>query len=101
MALPVVYRDAARQDIVAAARQYEGHRRGLGAAFVSEVARIEAHIADAPGLYQSVEGEVRRAVMRRFPFGVFYIEEAARIVVLACLDLRQDPPAIGRAVERR
>jgi hypothetical protein len=62
MALPVVYRQAARREIVNVARTYEG---------------------------------------RRFPFGLFYLEEDQRIVVLACLDLRRDPEAIASTVTTR
>ncbi|MDP1839097.1 MAG: hypothetical protein Q8N31_15240 [Reyranella sp.] len=101
MPLLVVYRQAARRDIIDAARHYESERTGLGAAFVAEVGRVEGHIADAPGLYQVVDSGIRRAVMRRFPFGLFYVEEGERVLVLACLDLRRDPRALGEIVTRR
>ena len=99
--LSVVYRQAARRDIVRAAQAYEIERCGLARRFVEEVARIERHIIDAPALYQIVDGEIRRAVMRRFPFGLFYVEEADRIVVLACLDLRRDPLMLTDVLARR
>ena len=89
MGLPVVYRQAARREIVAAAREHETLRRGLGVSFLDEIARIEAHLSEAPRLYQHVVDDVRRAVLRRFPFGLFYLEEDRRILVLACLDLRR------------
>lgn len=101
MGLPVVYRQAASREIIAAARAYEGYRKGLGASFVNEVVRLEAHLSDAPGLYQMVLGEVRRAILRRFPYGLFYLEELERVVVLACLDLRRDPAAIRERIARR
>lgn len=78
MGLPVVYRQAARRDIIAAARDYDVQRRGLGAAFFDEIARIEVHISEAPGLYHHVVDGVRRALLRRFPFGLFYLEEDLR-----------------------
>jgi hypothetical protein len=101
MGLPVVYRQAARREIVHAARLYERHRRGLGNMFLDEIARVEGHISDGPRLYQRVVADVRRAVLRRFPFGLFYMEEERRIVVLACLDLRRDPGAIVSTVATR
>jgi toxin ParE1/3/4 len=99
--LPVVYRLAASREAIEAAREYERQRQGLGGVFLDEIARIEHHISDAPGLYQRVEAQIRRAALRRFPFGLFYLEEPDRIVVLACLDLRQDPQTIGGVVGRR
>ena len=101
MAPPVVYRQAARREIVNVARSYERQRQGLGGLFLDEIGRIEAHISDGPRLYQLVVGGVRRAVLRRFPYGLFYLEEEQRIVVLACLDLRRDPEAISAAVATR
>lgn len=100
MALPVVYRQAARREIVNVARTYEGQRKGLGRLFLDEI-RIKAHISDGPRLYQLVSNGVRRAALRRFPFGLFYLEEGQRIVVLTCLDLRRDPEAIASTVTTR
>jgi hypothetical protein len=99
--LPVVYRQAARGEILDAARSYERQRSRLGGLFLDEIARIEAHISDAPRLYQVVVDGARRAVLRRFPFGLFYVEEELRIVVLACLDLRRDPGAIAATITSR
>ena len=101
MGLPVVYRQAARREILDAARTYDDQRRGLGRFFLDEITRIEAHVSDTPRLYQLVGGDVRRSVLRRFPFGLFYLEEEQRIVVLACLDLRRDPEAIASMVTAR
>ena len=87
--------------MVQAALQYERQRRGLGGVFLDEIARIERHVAGAPGLYQLVEAPIRRATLRRFPFGLFYLEEWDRIVVLACLDVRRDPQMIEDIIARR
>jgi hypothetical protein len=45
MVLPVVYRQAARREILSAARIYEEQRRELGSLFLDEIARIETHIS--------------------------------------------------------
>lgn len=73
----------------------------MGSLFLDEIGRIEARISDRPRLYQLVVSGVRRAVMRRFPFGLFYVEEEQRIIVLACLDLRRDPDMIISSVATR
>ncbi|HYR67490.1 MAG TPA: hypothetical protein VEP47_15225 [Reyranella sp.] len=101
MPLPVVYRRAASIEILNTARRYELERPGLGTAFLDEVTRLEGHISDPPALYQIIDDEVRRAVLRRLPFGLFYVAEAERVLVLACLDLRRDPAALGDIVGRR
>ena len=101
MSLPVVYRQSARHEITDAAFRYERDRSGLAAAFVADVARIERLLMETPGLYQIVEGDVRRATLRRFPYGLFYLEETDRILILACVDLRRDPRTIMRLVRSR
>lgn len=101
MSLPVVYRLAASRETIEAAQSYECLRPGLGIFLLDELARIERHLSSSPGLYQIVEGQIRRAVLRRFPFGLFYLEEADRILILACLDLRRDPQALSDLVGDR
>jgi len=48
-------------------------------------------VAATPRAYQVIEGEVRRALLRRFPFSVYYIVESDVVVVLAVLHFRKHP----------
>jgi hypothetical protein len=38
-----------------------------------------------------LEGDVRRCLTRRFPFGVLYAVEPSGIFILAVMHLRRDP----------
>jgi plasmid stabilization system protein ParE len=38
-----------------------------------------------------VEGEARRVILRRFPYGVFYEIHGDEVVVLACFHSSRDP----------
>jgi toxin ParE1/3/4 len=49
--------------------------------------RIQAN----PNQYPVVHRNVRRALVRRFPYGVFYVVEGQRIVVLAVFHGSRDP----------
>jgi len=42
-------------------------------------------------MFARVHGEVRRAVVSRFPYAVFYRVEPKRVVVLAVLHMAGDP----------
>ena len=42
-------------------------------------------------MFASVHGEVRRALVSRFPYGIFYRVESKRVVVLAVLHTARDP----------
>jgi plasmid stabilization system protein ParE len=48
-------------------------------------------ISRSPEQYPVVHREVLRALMRRFPFGIFYIHEKERVVVLAVFHGSRNP----------
>ena len=66
MATRVIYKAAAEAEIEVAFKAYEEQRPGLGIEFLDELARIEGHLRANPALYQRIDGELRRAVLRRF-----------------------------------
>ena len=83
--------DAAAADIESAAVWYETRRAGLGGEFLRAVRATLAAIARNPNQYRVVRAEVRRAVVRRFPYNVFFVVDADHTAVLACLHFRRDP----------
>ena len=91
MAATVLYKPAAQAEIRDIAEYLEGQRPGFGRLFIEDIRRVEEFLRDNPGLYQLVNGPIRRAVLRRFPYGVFYIVEDEGILVLACFHLHRDP----------
>ena len=91
MTLRVAFRAAARRELVEAAGWYELQRAGLGSAFLGEIDRCLASVAEHPSLYATVRGDVRRVVTRRFPYGLYYRIRADRIVVVAVLHGSRDP----------
>lgn len=91
MAVQVLYNAAAAREVVLAFEDYEEVEKGLGVSFLDEIARIERHVRANPRLYQRVDGDVRRAVMRRFPYGLFYVVDEDTVTVLACFHLHRDP----------
>jgi toxin ParE1/3/4 len=91
MASQVIYKAAAEADVEEAYIAYEKVRQGLGGEFLDELARIEGHLQANPALYQQVDGDMRRAVLRRFPYGLFYVIDGGQVNVLGCLHLHRDP----------
>lgn len=96
----VIYKPAANVEVEGAFHEYERERPGLGIDFLDELLRIEGHLSLNPALYQRVEGDVRRAVLRRFPYGLFYVIDGPTVSVLACLDLRRRPPPFAQLLAR-
>lgn len=91
MSLPVVYRPRVGIDLAAAFDWYEEKRLGLGEEFLSAIQSTLRAIELRPEMFASVHSDVRRAVLSRFPFAVFYVLEAHRVVVLRVLHTMRDP----------
>jgi plasmid stabilization system protein ParE len=84
-------RKPAQADITAAVRWYEERDKGLGAEFLRALDACFANIQRSPESHALVHPRVRRALLRRFPYGVFYVVEQQRISVIACLHVRRRP----------
>lgn len=91
MSQRLIVRPEAEQDIASAARWYEERQPGLSLAFRSALDRTLATIIENPDSYTPVHRNIRRALLRRFPYGVFYVRQTERIVVLAVLHTSRDP----------
>jgi plasmid stabilization system protein ParE len=81
MGLPVVYRRKVGRDLADYFGWYNGQRGGLGEEFLAAVDAVFDTIEQYPELFVRVYGEVRRAVISRFPYAVFYRVEAKRVVL--------------------
>ena len=91
MTLPLVFRRRFKVDLVAGFDWYEEQRSSLGEYFLSAVHSTLKSVELYPEIFVSVHGEVRRAIVSRFPFAIFYLVEPKRIVVLRLLHTARDP----------
>jgi toxin ParE1/3/4 len=91
--VPVVLTGDAEADLEEAALWYERRSVGLGVDLVARVRDAMGRIGDNPTLYPEAHPGVRRAPVRRFPYGVFYRQWPDRIEVIAVFHDRRDPAA--------
>ena len=91
MSLPVVYRRKVGRDLAAGFGYYEDQAQGLGDEFLAAVDSGFDAIESYPEMFAQAHGEVRRAVVSRFPYAIFYRVEARRVVVLTVLHTARDP----------
>ena len=87
----LVVRAAAEADIVDAALWYEQRAQGLGTEFLRALDVAFAEIARMPDRFPAVHRECRRALLRRFPYAVYFVATPDRISVVACMHARRDP----------
>ncbi len=81
----------AEQDLQDAVGWYEAQRPGLGAELWREIRVALGRIDERPNLYRRVNGEVRRALVRRFPYAIYYLSDGTDVAVYAVLHQRQEP----------
>lgn len=84
MTLPVVWLPEAGAELREAVAHYESVRPELGIRFAEAVEVTVEAIAVGPLQFAVVDKERRRAGVRRFPYGLYFLVEESRIVVIAC-----------------
>ncbi len=82
---------AARDEFLAAALQYLEVSPRVASAFVQQVEAGLTQIRQTPGVWRVVEGDVRRYLVRQFPFGIYYTLEEGEVIVWAIMHLRRQP----------
>ena len=91
MRFEVQVRRAAELEVAEAQLWYEKQQSGLGAEFHSEVSHSIDLLADTPLIYQIVYRDIRRGVVHRFPYLIWYRVSEEVVIVLACTHGRLNP----------
>ncbi len=74
------------------ARQYYNlQQTGLGDRFKKDVKKSIENIVLSPTLYPQVEKNIRRCLLHRFPYSIFYTTDDETIVVLSVAHQRRKP----------
>jgi plasmid stabilization system protein ParE len=78
-------------DIEEAVKFYEGKRNGLGAAFRIAVADALKRIVTTPEMFPIIRSEIRRCLVRRFPYAVLFHFDGKIVDVLVVTHLQRQP----------
>lgn len=81
----------AQGEFEAAIEYYENCEAGLGYDFFIEVHSTVQNIVNYPAAWPILEGDIRRCLVNRFPFGIIYSIEESDIYILAVMHQRQHP----------
>lgn len=90
MSFPVIVRPRAEANLEEARRWYDERRAGLGAEWVNAVRSMVGTLGDDPERYPLYYRGFRRALLRRFPYKLFYRFEKDRVVVFRILHAKRD-----------
>ena len=87
----VIFTRAARAELIEAQDWYEGEASGLGRRFRQAIEVLVDRMSENPRQFPVVFKNVRRALLRRFPYSLFFVVEDETILVVACFHASRDP----------
>ena len=87
----LILRQEAERDLTEAHAWYEERVPGLGSDFLIIVERTLESIEENPAKFPLIYRKVRRALLSRFPYGVFFVWERQRIYVIAVMHTAREP----------
>ena len=89
---PVIFTQLARAELIVAQDWYEKESPGLGRSFRTAVNVLVERMSHNPRQFPVVHKQIRRALMRRFPYALmFVIESDDSLTVVACFHGSRDP----------
>jgi plasmid stabilization system protein ParE len=91
MSLPVVLRRKAQAEFDEALDGYERQQVGLGVEFADRVQAVFDRTSSTPEVHAVVYRDVRKALVRQFPYSIFYRIRADRVVVPAVFHTKRNP----------
>ncbi|MBN4075117.1 MAG: plasmid stabilization protein [SAR86 cluster bacterium] len=91
MTLEIRLREEATEELAKAASWYERQLSGLGQEFLDMALALLESIPENPTQYPIVHKVVRRALLPRFPFGIYYSIEENFILVYGVMHASRNP----------
>jgi len=89
----------ARDDLEAGVSYYESEYPGLGDEFALEVRRLCRLIAESPAVGFELKPDVRRRILRRFPYSILYTIDDSEILIVAIAHQSRRPGYWSRRVQ--
>lgn len=101
----LIIHEEAEADMDAAVGWYAGQRAGLGVKLIRAIDACLKSVRRWPQarriVFDQLDPPVRRALIPRFPYSIYYVVIPGAVHVLGCLDQHRDPDELERQVEAR
>lgn len=81
----------AAEEYIEACRYYTKIERKLGAAFVRNVEDTIEKILLHPTAWRVVEGDMRRHLLKRFPYAIYYTIEGDSVLIVSVAHMKRRP----------
>lgn len=88
----LIIRPLAEADVQEASDWYEEREPGLGSQFVDEISDALVRVRRKPLQFPDIGRGMRRALLRRFPYAIYFIlRDENKVTVLAVLHQHRNP----------
>ena len=87
----VEFHPEAQNEFASAARYYEDQQDRLGLDFMVTIQRTYERLLESPAAGAPFGRRLRRVLVPKFPYGLLYRVEAARIYIIAVMHLHRRP----------
>jgi toxin ParE1/3/4 len=91
MITEIIIRAEAEQDIIEAFSWYNDRLPGLGHEFVNSVDSTIQSILNNPEICPIIYRNIRRSLIKHFPYAVYFIHAESSIIVLAVFHFKRNP----------
>jgi plasmid stabilization system protein ParE len=89
----------AAEEFLDAVSWYEKRTTGLGQEFVHSLDICLSNIERYPKLYPEIYRNARRALLRKFPYALYYILQEETIIVVAVLHTSRHPKLLEKRMK--
>ena len=86
-----VFHPAALIEYSEAVQYYSERRAELAQAFINAGEGAVYRVRESPTRWQAIEGDIRRCLTRKFPYGILYTIEEDYILILAVMHCSREP----------
>jgi toxin ParE1/3/4 len=94
--MTVDYHPAVEQELREIRNYYEDRSPGLGMEFIDEFERLVIRIAATPARWMALEADVRRALMPRFPYVIYFRQTSEQQIRITVIKHQRRHPAHGQ-----
>ena len=86
-----LFHPEAEEEFLAAIDWYGERSTGLAKDFAAEIRAAILRAVAMPLAWPCIDGDIRRVIAHRFPYGVIYALHGASVYILAVMHLRRRP----------
>ncbi|WP_040334686.1 type II toxin-antitoxin system RelE/ParE family toxin [Candidatus Magnetobacterium casense] len=101
MIVRLIISPEAENDLLDAYRWYENKRMGLGSGFMKSIEASLNALQRYPKAYPVIYKNIQRVLIRRFPYGIFYIFDNETVYIIAVFHIKQEPKRLFKSIDVR